>query len=205
MPVQPSSKRLVLDDVLRHVGHLCPACTLAGAPAVVQRRLQLQACTLDERRGIKPAAGCSALRRRVRELRLEVTCQRHIARRRVIGDVGGDRLVAQAGRIQRQRQRGGGDGFDSLSVMRLASLLDDQLGMQRAGGLDRAQDGNDVARAGLQSRQRLHQVRDGVVRGRRSPAAFCSSTSTARVGDDRRAHARPPPADDQRLRTRCSG
>src|SRR5262245_39561823 len=38
--------------------------------------------------------------------------------------------------------------------------LHDQLGVQRAGGLDGAQDRDHVARVGLQAVERLHQVRD---------------------------------------------
>src|SRR4051794_38885199 len=41
------------------------------------------------------------------------------------------------------------------------SLLNDELGMQRAGALDALQDGDDVARGHLDRAQRIHELFDG--------------------------------------------
>ena len=69
----------------------------------------------------------------------------------------------RAGGVESGAERAERDGINHgvRDSLKLAGLLDDQVGMQGAGRLDRAKNGDDVARAGTDLGQRLHQIGDG--------------------------------------------
>src|SRR5690349_4310777 len=79
-------------------------------------------------------------------------------------------------------------------------LLDDQLGVQRAGGLESLEHRDDVARAGAQPRQGLYQVGNGSAALRDQRGAAGLLQVDARIAHQLGADARARVGQQRRLR-----
>src|SRR5215471_11134042 len=80
------------------------------------------------------------------------------------------------------------DSMDEVIEVFLSSLHD-ELGMEGAGRLDRTQDGDDVARAGLHPHQALHELGHGVVGSGHEAALLLFLRVHAGILDHLGAHA----------------